>query len=208
MHTLIIALLYLLASPVIAAAQPGVQQIILYKNAQVPFQGNPNPNWGISGNAYTAQTFYMPFDQLKASGSHFSLAKLLIVWQARSPDPDAGVAMFACPPLSDASHTDLPTTCVWWTFFAGNDKGPASYTPGCAGTGSGPHPCTIDVTDALNALISGGEVRVPDIPPAGCQSCKMVTFPGGVPYYLTIGSHGDGTNGPYVYDVELSVTWR
>lgn len=173
----------LVAAPAWAQVS-SVEQIVLYKNAWTPMQGYPTPKWLPGFHAFTAQTFNMPFDQLKAGGAQVANATLLIVWQALSPSAYTGVGMFLTPGGPHSESTDLATVAPWWAFVAGNDSQFAAYTPGCDGTGAGPHPCWIDITLPLNRFIAKG-----------------------VPYNLTIGTYGNGTNGPYVYDVEIDLSW-
>jgi hypothetical protein len=163
-----------------------VQQVVLYKDAWTPMQGYPTPKWLPGFHAFTAQTFRMPFDQLKAGNAQVAMATLQVVWQALSPSAYTGVGMFVTPGGNNSESTDLSKVAPWWVFFAANDAGFAPYTLGCdtSSNPAGPHPCWVDVTDAFNRLIAAG-----------------------VPYFLTIGTYGNGANGPYVYDVELELSW-
>jgi hypothetical protein len=175
----------MLAKACSAFAGGHIEQLILYKNAQVPLEGNPSESWRPWSNAYTSQSVFMPFDTLREVRAEAREAWLLVVMQANSPSAYVGAGMFVCPALSDAINTDLMNTCPKSGWFFMNDQAPATYTPGCLGTGPGPHPCWIDFTDTFNRLIAAGQ-----------------------PLFLTLGTFGNGSNGPNVYDVELQIVWE
>ncbi len=194
----LLVILLLAAQPAIAACSDPItqlpQQVTLYRNGQVPLEGQAAQQWLPLGGAYSAGTYPIPFDQLKSGGVTVKCAMLEIDWQARSPSAYTGAGLFAVPSLSHAGTTELDSAATWWTFFAMNDSGFAPWTktcgpvgpftePCCSGSGAGPHPCIVEITDALNALIDEGR-----------------------PYFLAVGGFGNTKNGVYIYKAELRVT--
>jgi hypothetical protein len=184
-HFLILAAALLWTGAAFADGIKSISQIVLYKNGWTPISGNPLSNWRAYSHAYSSTTFYMPFDRLKTGGAVLVSVDLLVVFRAVSPTAWNGVALFACPAQTDAANADLVTYCPYMSYFAASDVEFSPNTPGCAGSGGGPHPCHRDLTADFNKLILDG-----------------------VPYYLAIGTYGNGSNGPEVYDVELQLSWQ
>ena len=179
---LLLAALVLLA-PGLARAQI-VTNLVQYKNAWAPVEGNVAGRWRAAQSAYTAQVVKLPFSYLKAEGSVVNRVDWQVVWQTRSPSNYTGVGIFACPSLSSAETTPLDQACHFIAFFAGNDAGFAPYTPGCSGASPGPHPCGKNITAQWQQLLDEGN----DL-------------------NLVLGTWGNGTSGPWVFDSELQIDW-
>lgn len=161
-------------------------QYIFYKDAWHEAIGNPQQSWLAYDSAYSAQTIEFPFAELKAGGASVCEVKLKVIWRAYSASAYTGIGLFACPSLSNAASTTLDTQCAMLAYFAGNNYQWSSATPGCGPAGDGPRPCLVWITDIFNQLIQDGSQY----------------------YGLTIGTYGNGSNGPLVYDVELNIVWN
>lgn len=159
------------------------QQSVIYKSAAAPLPQQKQAKWLPPANAYTAVTVPANFELLHPAGATIAQATVVIVWRANSPSANVAAGLMLCPSQANAG-VEL-VGCGLLAYFAANDAGPASYTPGCSANPGGVFPCRIDVTANLqNALNTGW----PSL------------------YYTGV-AYGNGSTGPDIYAIELYINW-
>jgi hypothetical protein len=161
-------------------------QFVLYKSGALAIPAPATANkWFAPGNAFTSVTILAPFNQWKAQGASILKATAQVVWSTKSPATIGytDVGIFVCPFQNNEATTGL-VGCTLLTYFAGNDH-VSPDTPGCADNPGGPMPCFADVTSILQIFLANGTPNV----------------------QFTLGTQGNGSNGPDVYDAELMIVW-
>ena len=128
----LVAVAVLISAP---ARAKSFSTIILYKNSQVPLQGNPQRSWAWHENALTASTQRLPADLLR--GAVLIDARAIIVWNPNTAIVRNGVILVACD--------DGPANCTTLAVLTGVNN-----------AANGPTPHAFDITLRLQSIINGG----------------------------------------------------
>ncbi|HEX6441694.1 MAG TPA: hypothetical protein VF007_05860 [Stellaceae bacterium] len=176
----------------------------LYKDAVLAMRGRPEERWLEPADAYSAETVTFPFDSMKVGGAKFKCVIVRLVMQAESRGATVGVGLFAMPSVTtNAADVSLDQRAVWFSYAAMSDEVIAPYGMKCYGNGPGPHPCKLDVTDAFNAFLYGGQAPTGNMDATGAPAFAYVS--GGQPLAFAVGAFGNGANGPSIYEVSLYI---